>query len=67
MNSQVSDAAAAAVFVTTRALTASPLAAHEEPALKPNQPNHRSAPPRTTYVTLCGSKRSDSARMRLPR
>src|SRR3990172_7771168 len=51
----VKAAAAAAVFVTTKALAAWGLAAPALPALKPNQPNHRSAVPRTMYVTLLGS------------
>ena len=44
----VSAAAAAAVLVTRKALTASASAAKPDPALKPNQPNHRSAAPRMT-------------------
>src|ERR1700684_2758256 len=56
--SRVSPATAAAVFVLTNALVASPLAASALPALKPNQPNHRSAQPRTTIGMSCGSTSS---------
>ena len=52
---QVNAAAAAAVFVTTKALTACAFAAPALPALKPNQPNHRMAVPSTMYVMLLGS------------
>src|SRR5271165_1922784 len=51
----VSAPMAAARFVATNALAASPLAASAEPALNPNQPNHTSEAPRTTIVMLCGS------------
>src|SRR5659263_506922 len=44
-------AAAAAVFVTMKALAASPFAARALPALKPNQPNHSRAPPVIVIVT----------------
>src|SRR3989344_8019465 len=47
-------AAAAAKFVTTRALTASAFAANEEPALNPNNPNHSKAAPTITNGTLFG-------------
>ena len=51
-------AAAAAVFVTTNALAASPPAVSAEPALKPNQPNHRRPAPRTVIGTSWGSNPS---------
>src|SRR3989337_1189152 len=54
-NIQERAAAAAAVLVTTKALAAWPLAAPALPALKPNQPHHRIAGPRTIEVTVCGS------------
>src|SRR3972149_8470818 len=54
-NIQERAAEAAAVFVTTKALAAWPVAAPALPALKPNQPNQRMAAPRTIYVTVCGS------------
>jgi hypothetical protein len=46
-NIHTSPAVAAAVLVVTRALTASPLAANELPALKPNQPTQSNPAPRT--------------------
>src|SRR5580698_4540713 len=49
---QVRAAAAVAVFVTTNALAASGPAVSAEPALKPNQPNQRSAAPRITNGTF---------------
>ena len=53
--SQVSPDIAAAVFVTTKALVASPPpAASALPALNPNQPNHRSDAPRMVMVASCG-------------
>src|SRR5436309_14424674 len=52
---QVSAAIAAAVLVTTKALTASSFAAPALPALKPNQPNQSSAAPSTVIVASCGS------------
>ncbi len=54
--SHVSAAAAAPAFVVTKASDAVPLAASAEPALNPNQPNHRSPAPRRTYGTLCGMR-----------
>ena len=51
-------AAAAAVLVTMKALAARPFAATADPALKPNQPNHRRPAPRTVIGTSCGSMRS---------
>src|SRR5438093_11923374 len=47
VNIQPSAAAAAPVLVAVNALTASPLASSALPALKPNQPNHRSHAPMT--------------------
>src|SRR5215813_652789 len=52
---QVRAAAAAAVLVTTNALTARGLAATALPALKPNQPNQRRAAPRMVKGTLLAS------------
>src|SRR5919106_2908418 len=48
-------AAAAAVLVTMNAFAASPFAATAEPALNPNQPNHRRPAPRIVIGTSCGS------------
>src|SRR3989304_665063 len=48
-------AAAAAVLVTVKALTACGLAAPALPALKPNQPNQRIPAPRMMKGALCGS------------
>src|SRR5579885_1753117 len=52
---QVRAAAAAAVLVVTKALRESGDAARALPALKPNQPNQRSAAPRSTNGTLFAS------------
>src|SRR5258706_12584666 len=52
--SQVTIAAAAAVFVLTKATAASPLAASALPPLKPNQPNQSKPAPSATNGTLCG-------------
>src|SRR5947209_12135749 len=54
----VSAAIAAAVFVTTKALAASPPEESALPALKPNQPNHSSDAPSTVIVASCGSSAS---------
>src|SRR5438552_11107517 len=51
----VRPAIAVAVFVTTKALVASPPAASALPALNPNQPNQRSDAPRMVIVASCGS------------
>src|SRR5262249_20370736 len=56
MRAHVSPVTAAAVWVVTKALAASPLAPRALPALKPNQPNHSSDPPRSVMGTLCGGK-----------
>src|SRR3954451_23893547 len=55
---QVMVAAAAAMFVTVKALAARPPAVSADPALKPNQPNHRRPAPRTVIGTSCGSRPS---------
>src|SRR5918911_5780648 len=52
---QVRAAIAAAVLVTTKALTASPPDERALPALKPNQPNHSNDAPRMVMVASCGS------------
>src|SRR5204863_8069440 len=49
-----SAAAAVAVLVTTKALVARPSAASALPALKPNQPTHKSDAPITLNGRLCG-------------
>src|SRR5688572_26740180 len=51
---QPSSAAAAPRWVLTNALDASPPEESAEPALKPNQPNHRIAAPVMTIGMLCG-------------
>src|SRR5437870_1858449 len=66
MVSHVSAAIAAAVLVTTKALTARGPALSAEPELKPNQPNQSSAAPRTVIVASCGSIGSSSSPTRLP-
>src|SRR5512142_1966703 len=48
-------AAAAAVFVVTTALTASPFAPSALPPLKPNHPIHNNPAPRMLYGILWGS------------
>ena len=45
-------AAAAETWVVTSAWTAKPLAAKADPALKPNQPNHKRPAPNRTKGTL---------------
>src|SRR2546427_10852160 len=64
---QVSAAIAAAVLVTTKAFAARPPAGIALPALKPNQPNHRSDGPRTVMVASCGSMGSRPYPPRRPR
>src|SRR5262249_13956061 len=54
-----SAAAAVAVLVATKALVARPVAASALPALKPNQPNQRSAAPTSTNGMLCGGMGSE--------
>src|SRR6266550_5592073 len=53
-NIQASAAVAVAIWVTVIAMPALPLAAVAEPALKPNQPTHRSEAPITLSTRLCG-------------
>src|SRR5438093_5651622 len=50
----VSTAAAAAALVLTDASAAIPYAASADPALNPNQPNHKRPAPTKTSGTLCG-------------
>src|SRR6185369_7560263 len=63
---QVSPATAAAVWVTTKAETASPLEATAEPALNPNQPNHSRAAPTRVIGRLCGLVSSELSIFLLP-
>ncbi len=67
MPTQARAAAAAAVFVTVNALTATGLAAPALPALKPNQPNQRMLAPSTIIVTSCGSIGSSLNPLRRPK
>ena len=55
MPTQLIMPAAAATVVTMNAIAARPSAATAEPALKPNQPNHRMPAPSTVMGTSCGS------------
>src|SRR4249920_3583370 len=64
-STQVTVAAAAAVLVATNVVDARPLAMSADPALKPNQPNHRRPAPRRVIGTSCGSIFSSPIR-RLP-
>src|SRR5215468_3015033 len=54
-STQVTTAAAADRLVVTNARLARPPAVSAEPALNPNQPNHKSEAPRMTKGTLCGT------------
>src|SRR6266700_213797 len=54
MRSQAIIAAAAAAWVVTNALAATPSAASADPPLNPNQPTQRSAAPNVVSTTLCG-------------
>src|SRR5712672_2069321 len=54
-NIQVKAAVAVAIWVTAIAIPAAPLAAVAEPALKPNQPTHKSEAPATLRTRLCGA------------
>src|SRR5712691_6455233 len=63
---QLTAAAAAARFVTTKAFTASVFAASALPALKPNQPNQRTDAPKITYGTLLGRRSNRSIPWRRP-
>src|SRR5918992_1640409 len=51
----VTTAMPVAIWVATNALVAFVQAHAAEPALKPNQPTHSRAAPRTTMPMLCGS------------
>src|SRR5919198_1411180 len=66
LNIQASVAEAAAVFVTVKAFVARAPADRALPALKPNQPNHRSAAPITVKGRLCGGMGSWPKPRRLP-
>src|SRR6266481_3514474 len=55
VNIQASAAAAVAICVAVIAMPARPSEATAEPALKPNQPTHRSEAPITVRVRLCGA------------
>src|SRR5882762_5258209 len=65
-NDQDSTAQAVARKVFMKARAAMPLASRAEPALKPNQPNHRSDAPIIVIVRLCGGIGSLPSPMRLP-
>src|ERR1041385_4325381 len=65
-NDHVSAPAAAARCVLTSASAAWPFAPGAEPALKPNQPNHRMPAPMTVIVRSCGGWRTDGYPRRLP-
>src|SRR5687767_11327386 len=56
--SQPSTAAAVATCVAANAEKARPFAASADPALNPNQPNHRMAAPVITMGTLWGTNAS---------
>ena len=56
--SQDKAAAAVATKVLTMASAVVPFASRFEPALKPNQPTHRSAAPIIVMVSECGARRS---------
>src|SRR5436190_6920734 len=60
-------AEAAAKWVATKALVASPLAARALPALKPNQPTQRRPAPMVLMTRLCGFIALDGKPTRLPR
>ncbi|MNW61080.1 hypothetical protein D3C74_391140 [compost metagenome] len=66
MSSQAAIAAQVATVVLTQARPATSLAAPAEPALKPNQPNHRSAAPSITNGRLWGRMGSLPKPLRLP-
>src|SRR5438128_4378472 len=63
---QASRAAAVAVLVLRNAWAARLLAPSADPALKPNQPNHRMPAPSTVKGTLCGSIEVPGQPLRLP-
>src|SRR5205814_889838 len=54
-HTHATNAVAAAVLVFVNASAASPFAASAEPALNPNQPNHKSPAPSSTSGTLWGT------------
>jgi hypothetical protein len=64
--SQPSAAAPVATIVVTQTSAAWPFADRAEPALKPNQPNHRSPAPSITNGRLCGRIGSRFQPIRLP-
>src|SRR5262249_36748946 len=66
VNIQASAALAVAMWVTANAMPARPSEATAEPALKPNQPTHRSEAPMTVRVRLCGAMASLPNPWRLP-
>src|SRR4051812_20578330 len=63
---QASTAQDVARYVFMKARPAEPFASSAEPALKPNQPVHRSAAPIIVIVTLCGGMASLPKPIRLP-
>src|SRR5581483_3489979 len=63
---QENPAAAAAKWVAANAEVARPPAASAEPALKPNQPTHRSPAPVMLMTTLCGTMGCWGYPMRFP-
>src|SRR6185503_14128361 len=65
-NIQTTAAAAAAVLVVTRALTANPLAASALPPLKPNHPIHSKPAPSTVNGMLLGSMVAWPYHLRFP-
>ncbi len=66
-SSHPSMAAAAARLVFTKAVAATDPELSAEPALKPNQPNHRMPVPTMVMVRLCGGIASRGQPRRLPR
>src|SRR5437879_12800105 len=54
-HTHATNAVAAAVLVFVNARAASPFAASAEPALNPNQPNHKRPAPSSTSGTLWGT------------
>src|SRR6185503_1307328 len=65
-NIHTTAAAAAAVFVVTKALTASPFAASALPPLKPNQPIQSRPAPNTVKGMLLGSRGACPYHLRFP-
>src|SRR5512140_237547 len=66
MATQETVAAAAARWVTTKALAARPLAARALPALKPNHPNQRMPAPSTVIGRLWGMMALEPNSLRRP-